>query len=260
MPIDAAQMAGLILIAVFGVFIAVFAGGALAGRRPTLRRLSGYQMLPGQLSRAIEAGQSLHFSLGTGGVGGSDTATTLAGLSALAFLAEEAAATETLPTVTVADATAMVMAQDVLRRAYIRQGNPTAYDPRSVRYVAASPLPYAAGTMDVLSNEDTSVSVMVGVFGPEVALIAEEGSKQGLAQIAGAADVAPLAVLYPTVNHLLVGEEMFAAGGYTTDQSAHLGSLRAQDLIRWILVVVIFVVSLGALAQQLGILTGGGAP
>jgi hypothetical protein len=50
-------------------------------------------MLPGQLSRAIEAGQSLHLSLGTGGVGGSDTATTLAGLSTLAFLAEEAAAT-----------------------------------------------------------------------------------------------------------------------------------------------------------------------
>ena len=257
MPIDAAQIAGLVLIAVFAVFIAVFAGGALAGRRPTLRRLPGYQMLPGQLSRAIEAGQSLHLSLGTGGVGGSDTATTLAGLSTLAFLAEEAAATETLPTVTVADPTAMVMAQDVLRRAYIRQGNPTAYDPRSVRYVAASPLPYAAGTMDVLSNEETLVNVMVGVFGPEAALIAEEGSRQGLAQIAGAADIAPLAVLYPTVNHLLVGEEMFAAGAYTTDRPAHMGSLQAQDLIRWILVVVIFAVSLGALFSALA---GGGAP
>jgi len=98
---------------------------------------------------------------------------------------------------------------------------------------------------------------MVGVFGPEAALIAEEGSRQGLAQIAGAADIAPLAVLYPTVNHLLVGEEMFAAGGYTTDQPAHVGSLQAQDLIRWILVVVIFAVSLGALFSALA---GGGAP
>ncbi len=260
MPINAAQVAGLFLIVVFGVFIAVFAGGALTGRRPTLRRLSGYQVLPGQLSRAIEAGQSLHLSLGTGGVGGDDTATTLAGLAVLEFLAEEAAATETLPTVTVADPTALIMAQDALRRAYIRQGNPSAYDPRSVRYVAASPLPYAAGTMDILSSEEISVNVMAGVFGSEAAFIAEEGSKQGLVQIAGAADITPLAVLYPSVNHLLIGEEMFAAGGYTGDKPGHIGSLQAQDLVRWILVIVIFAVSLSALAQQLGALLGGAAP
>ncbi len=260
MPIDAAQIAGLFLIVVFGVFIAVFAGSALKGYRPMLRRLEGYQMLPGQLSHAIEAGQSLHLSLGTGSIGNADTVTTLAGLSVLEFLAEEAAATETLPTVTVADPTTLVLAQDTLRRAYARQGNAAAYDPRSVRYVAASPLPFAAGTMDILSSEKTLANVMVGVFGPEAAYIAEQGSKQGLAQIAGAADIAPLAVLYPSVNHLLVGEEMFAAGGYTSDKPAHIGSLRAQDLVRWILVVVIFAVSLGALAQQAGMLSGGLTP
>jgi len=260
MPIDAAQIAGLFLIAVFGVFIAVFAGSALRGRRPVLRRLEGYQMLPGQLSHAIESGQSLHLSLGTGSIGNADTVTTLAGLSVLEFLAEEAAATETLPTVTVADPTTLVLAQDTLRRAYARQDNAAGYDPRSVRYVAASPLPYAAGTMDILSSEETLANVMVGVFGSEAAFMAEEGSKQGMVQIAGAADITPLAVLYPSVNHLLVGEEMFAAGGYTSDKPAHIGSLRAQDLVRWILIIVILAVSLGALAQQAGMLSGGLTP
>jgi hypothetical protein len=54
--------------------------------------------------------------------------------------------------------------------------------------------------------------------------------------VAGAADLAPLAVLYPTANHLLVGEEMFAAGGYVGEQPARIGSLMAQDWMRWILV------------------------
>jgi len=103
-------------------------------------------------------------------------------------------------------------------------------------------------------------NVMVGVFGPEAAFMAHEGSKQGLVQIAGAADIAPLAVLYPSVNHLLVGEEMFAAGGYTSEKPSHIGSLRAQDLVRWILIIVILAVSLGALAQQAGILSGGLTP
>jgi len=59
---------------------------------------------------------------------------------------------------------------------------------------------------------------------------------------------------------LLVGEEMFAAGGYTSDKPAHIGSLRAQDLVRWILIIVILTVSLGALAQQMGMLSGGLTP
>lgn len=257
MPTDIAQIAGLSLILVFGIFIAVFGGGALVGRRPTLRPLAGYQMLPGQLGRAIESGQSLHLSLGTGGVGGSDTATTLAGLTILEFLADEAAAADTPPIVTVADPTTMVMAQDILRRAYIRHDNPTGYKPRSVRYVAASPLPYAAGVMDILSTEEISANVMSGVFGPEAAFIAEEGSKRASTQVAGAADIAPLAVLYPAVNHLMVGEEMLAAGGYVTEQPARIGSLRAQDGIRWILVVVIVVMSFVALPSALQALLGG---
>ena len=245
------QIAGALLVIVLGALIAVFGGIARAGRLPTLRPLPGFEALRGQQGRAIESGQSLHLSLGTSGIGGGNTAATLAGLAILESLADEAAATDTPPTVTVADPTALVMAQDVLRRAYARQGNTTGYDPRAVRYVAASPLPYAAGVGDILSSEETSANIMAGVFGPEAAFIAEEGSKQAVLQTAGAVDVAPLAVFYPSVNHLMVGEEMFAARGYMDNLPAHTGSLLAQDVIRWLLVALLFVASAGALLQRL---------
>jgi hypothetical protein len=248
---DPTQMVGALLIIVMGALIAVFGGIAWAGRRPALRPLAGFEALRGQQSRAIESGQSLHLSLGTSGIGGGNTATTLAGLAILESLADEAAATDTPPMVTVADPTALVMAQDVLRRAYARQGNSAGYDPRAVRYVAASPLPYAAGAGDILSAEETSANIMAGVFGSEAAFIAEEGSKQAVLQAAGAADVAPLAVLYPSVNHLMIGEEMFAASSYMDNLPAHTGSLLAQDVIRWLLVALLFVASAGALLQRL---------
>ncbi len=240
MPTDLAQIIGWVLILVFGISIAVFSGSALAGRRPALRPLSGFNSLPRQLSQVIEEGQSLHLALGSGDVGGSDTATTLAGLAVLEGLAEESAATDVPPTVTVADPTTLVMAQDALRRAYAQQGNAAGLDFRSVRYVAASPLPYAAGVMDLLSNEETSTSVMAGVFGPESAFIAEEGSRQGLIQVAGVADLTSQAVLYPSVNHLAIGEEMYAAGAYLSAKSASVGSLVAQDLVRLLLAAFIF--------------------
>ena len=221
------------------MLVALLVGRAWASRRPALRPLTGLRILPGQQSRAIESGQSLHLALGAGSVGGSDTATTLAGLTVLESLADEAAATDTPPTVTVADPTTMVMAQDILRRAYIRHGNPAGFDPRSVRYVAASPLPYAAGVADILASEETSANVMAGVFGSEVAFISEEGSRQGILQVAGAADPTALGVLYPSVSHLLAGEEMYTAGAYINERPAHIASLLAQDIVRWVLVIII---------------------
>jgi hypothetical protein len=248
---DSLQIAGALLITALGVLIAVLGGIAKTGRRPTLRPLPGLETLHGQQGRAIESGQSLHLSLGTSGIGGGNTATTLAGLAILESLADEAAATDTPPTVTVADPTALVLAQDILRRAYARQGNMAGYDPRAVRYVAASPLPYAVGVSDILSSEEISANVMAGVFGPEAAFITEEGSKQAVLQAAGAADVAPLAVMYPSVNHLMIGEEMFAASGYMDNLPVHTGSLLAQDVIRWLLAALLFVASAGALLQRL---------
>ena len=208
----------------------------------------------------LKAAQSLHISLGTGEIGGNHAATTLAGLTLLETFADEAAATDTPPIVTVADPTTLVMAQDVLRRAYIRHNNPSGFDPRSVRYVAASPLPYAAGVMDILSSEETSANVMAGVFGSEAAFLAEPGARQGMLQVAAAADPAALAVLYPSANHLLVGEELFAAGAYVGGRPSHVGSLLAQDVVRWILVLIILAASLGSLAQKLGELMGGRLP
>ncbi len=251
------QLLGLGLIVLF--VLVLVAGATLARTRPALRPLSGYRALPKQLGRAVEGGQSLHLSLGSGGVGGSDTATTLAGLAILGSLAEEAAATDTPLVVTLGDPTAMVVAQDYLRRAYTRQGNVESYNPRSVRFVAPSPLPYAAGVLDILSREEMSVNVMAGVFGPEVAFIAEGGAKQNLVQIGGAADPAPLSVLYPTADHLLVGEELFVAGAYMTDQPAQASSLIAQDVIRWILAIGILLASVPSLVTLFVALLGGQA-
>lgn len=239
MPLE--QIAGWAVIG--GMVVVMFVGSAWARRRPVLRALSGWRILPGQQSRSIESGQSLHIALGAGGMGGSNTATTLAGLTLLEALADEAAATDTPPIVTVADPTTLAMAQDVLRRAYIRHNNPAGFDPRTVHYVAAAPLPYAAGVMDILSGDEISANVMSGVLGSEAAFVADEGARQGILQVAAAADPVALSVLYPAANHVLIGEEMFAAGAYIGERPAHVGSLLAQDVIRWILVLLIVAAS-----------------
>ena len=210
-------------------------------RTPALRSIAAFDRLPHQMSRAAESGQSLHFSLGTGGVGGSDTVASLVGLSTLAYLAEQGVATGTPPLVTVSNTALLPLAQNVLRQAYIQRGRRDDFSWGQVRLISPAPMAYALGTMDILSRESVLANVMLGAFGPEVALIAHAGAAAGLMQIAGSDDPQALAVLYASDDTLVVGEELYATDAYLDRVPAKLLSLVAEDVVRLVLILYIII-------------------
>jgi hypothetical protein len=212
-----------------------------AGKAGELRVLPGTKELPGSAGRSAETGQPLHISVGVEGVGGAATAETWAGLTLLSQLADEAAACDTPVIVTVADATVLPIAQDILKRAYVRHGNPDGYDPIQVRFVAPNAMAYAAGVAGVLKREPLTASVMIGSFGDEYLLMGETGARRGVHQIAGTANPLTLPMLYASADETLIGEEMFAAGAYTSRQPVQIGSLLAEDWARWIVIAAIVV-------------------
>jgi hypothetical protein len=236
---------GLIVVALaLPIAMWVFSVAARRGRVPQLRGLPVLDALQGQLGRGIETGRPAHISIGAGGIAGEDTLVTLAGASIVDSLAQEAADTGAAPTVTVADGTAMVLAQDMLRRPHARRGDIGGYDPLDVQLLGMQPVQYAVGAMEFLEHSHPISNVMIGSFGPEVGLIAEAGAKQGLAQVAGSIDARALSVLYPSVDQVLIGEEVFAAPAYLDRRAGQLARLRAQDLARAILVIVILLAAL----------------
>ncbi len=248
------------LLALFLFFLPVFFFAYWAvkrGARFSLRPIAAYSALKGLLARAAETGQPIHLSLGVAGIGDQATADTTAGLNILEYLAERAAISASPPIVTIANPTALPVAQDLLRRAYRHQGYPEEYDPARVRFVApadptlqssALPAPsiyantphdafaYAAGTMQLLSKQKLIANVMVGQFGDEFLLLGETGARQDLTQIGGTSAVSALPFVYATMSHPLIGEEIYAGGAYLSDKPAHLSSLLAQDILRWVLV------------------------
>lgn len=241
------HLLGLLALLIFAIGQVFLITSISTGLRPRFRSLPLFGLLRGQTGRAIESGRELHVSIGTGGIGSEDVTTTLAGLQIVEYLADEAAASGVSPLITTADATALLLAEDTLRRPYIRQGDLSSYPPLSARLPALSPVPYAAATMDYLAHENALANVMAGSFGPEIGLIEHESAKQDLLKINGAADPRALAVLSTTSEHLLVGEEMFAAKAYLQARPAQLASLRAQDIVRVAIVigiVVLFILSM----------------
>lgn len=229
------------------------------GAQFSLRPIAGFALIKNLIGQAAETSHPIHLSLGTSGIGGALTADTAAGLNIVEYLAEHGAISASPPIVTCANPTALPVAQDVMRRAYRQQGYPQEHDPARARLVAPTlsdpadrpaSLAYAAGVMQILDQQKLTANVMVGHFGDEFLLMGETGARRHLTQIGGTSATNVLPFVNATMTQPLIGEEIYASGAYLSDKPAHLSSLLAQDVMRWILVAFLVV---AILARTLGL-------
>jgi hypothetical protein len=113
-----------------------------------------------------------------------------------------------------------------------------------VRFIAPDPTAYAAGVMGLLEREALTSNVMIGSFGDEYLLMGETGARLEVRQIVGAADPRTLPFVEATADEILVGEEMFAGGAYTSRLPIQIASLLAEDWARWVVVGAILISAL----------------
>ena len=229
----------LVLLLAFVVALLLGRRGMRRGFAPDLRPIAGFSLLRGALQRAIETGRVVHVSLGTGGAHTNLLADSLAGLEVLESLSGQMAAAGVSPTVTVADATLLPMAQDVVRRPCHSSISETSRLAPDVRWLPSQPAAYAAGVMGILGAERVETNVMVGTFGGEYLLMGEAADRHHCRQVGGVSDPTVMSFVYATAQQALIGEDMYAAGAYLARKPWHLASLWGQDVLRWAIVLVI---------------------
>ncbi len=218
------------------------------GGRVQLRPIRAYEAVQQYLGQAAESGRAVHVSMGTGGIGTSVTAESLAGLTVLEHVAAHGEATGLEVTASVSDPSLLPVAQDVMREACAAQGHPQAYDPACVRFISPDRVAYAAGVMDILGHANVGCNVMVGSFSDEVLLMSEVGARNQVSQVGGTGSPQILPLLYLSADHTLIGEEMFAAGAYLGRKTPHLASLATQD---WLRTAIILTIVIGIVARSL---------
>lgn len=213
---------------------------------PPLRPINSYQAINQQVGRAVESGRRLHLALGRGPLTGTATPVTIAALAVLDELAAEASAGGEMPVVTTGDGTLTPAAQDSVRLAYRRAGRSREYSSTAVEFIADNdyPISYAAGVTEAIHRTNLAGNVMVGRFGPELAIMGEAAQRANVEQIAGTDDPTGLAVGAALTENLLIGEEFLAAGAYLEGEADQVAALQTQDLLRWVVIVVIFALAL----------------
>lgn len=214
------------------------------------RPIRGYEELGTAIERAVEAGERVHLSLGTGSASGGDSAPAYAGLVMLRRISASTMMSDRPVVVTSADGALSILSQDSLRSSFKRAGAQERFNPSLGMFLAPTPYSYFATLSPFLKNEAVSTNVFAGSFGGEGALAADAGYRQRAFVLAGTEDVQSQALLYAAAENPLIGEEVFAAGAYLNVGAAHRASLRVQDAIRIGVVVVIIV---GSVLKIMGI-------
>lgn len=215
-----------------------------------LRPIPAFQRLHRAISLAVEDGKRLHVSLGKSSLLEPTNPSALVGLSTLERIAQLSIVSDRPPIATSGDGALSILSQDTLRAAY-RTGNALEqYDPDRGRLTGPTPFSYIAGALPVFRQEQVSSHILIGNFGPEVGLLTQAADQQRAFTLAASDSLPAQAVLYAAAQEVLIGEELFAIPAYLNAGSAHIASLRIQDILRWGLIAVLVI---GAILKIVGI-------
>jgi hypothetical protein len=204
-----------------------------------LRDIPAFSQLYRLMGLSVEDGTRLHVSLGSGNLLDARGASALAGLAMLRHIAERTSVSDAPPLASAGDPLLGMLSQDTLQAGYKAAGAADLYAPATGRVAGLNPFGYAAGAMNISTDENVSANIMIGHFGSEVALIAD-AAERGNAAVIGASDnLAGQAVLFASGQEALVGEELFASGAYLGAGAFHTASLTLQDLFRWLVILAL---------------------
>lgn len=98
-------------------------------------------------------------------------------------------------------------------------------------------------------REKPAANFLIGSFFAESLILAETGQSVGAIQIAGTAELAQLPFFVTTCDYTLIGEELYAASAYLSREPLLLGTIKAQDTIKAILMITM---ALGIVTLALG--------
>lgn len=241
----------LIVIGLASILILFFSAFGRNNPHRALRSIPAFHHLRRSIELSVEDGSRLQIGLGRGGLLGPQSAAAFAGLTLLRQVAEITADSDQPPIATSGEASIMLLAQDTLRVTYRRLGIRDHYHLRLAQTPGLTPFSYAAGTLPLILDRSVSGSALVGSFGSEVGLMAGASQRRNGFTLAGSDSLSSQAILFASADEPLIGEELYAAGAYMSAGNAHQASLRTQDLLRWLIILLILVTALGPILQSL---------
>lgn len=241
----------LIAVIIFGIMVVVFVNLAKKGKDLYMRPIAGLEEIDNAIGRATEMGRPMLYCMGNGGL--SDVAT-LASMGILSLVAKKAAEYDTKLIVPCYDYIVMPIAQEIVREAHYAVGRPDSFDKNNVFYLTSVQFAYVAGVNGIMIREKMATNFFMGYFAAEALLMTETGNAVGAVQIAGSDAITQIPFFITTCDYTLIGEELYAASAYLNREPMLLGTLKAQDYFKFLILVLVIAGALLATFQMTGLM------
>jgi len=238
-----------ILLAISTVVMVAILYASKKGKVPKIRKIAAIDAIDEAVGRATEMGRPVHYTPGIGDFYGYDAPMTIAGISVLGYAARKVAEYNTPLIVTFAAPEVEPVIADVVRQAYLAAGRPEAFNPDSIRFISTRQFAYASGVVGILHREKVAANFMIGYFAGESIIVAEAGFLGGAIQVGGTANTYQIPFFVVACDHVLISEELYAAGAYLSRDPVQLAAIAGQDWVR--LIAAAFIVA-GALLATFG--------
>jgi hypothetical protein len=227
----------LIGIIAFGILLIIFVIRAKLGKKLFIRKIPGLEAVEEAVGRATEMGKPILYVPGLGDI---DYTSTIASMNILGEVAKKIAVYDTPLVVCNRWSVTYTVAKEVVREAFATEGRPDRFKEDYVRYLTEAQFGFAAAVNGIMVREKPATNFFIGSFWAESLIMAETGAQIGAIQIAGTDQVLQLPFFVAACDYTLIGEELYAASAYLSRQPLLLGSLKAQDYGKLLVLVIIF--------------------
>ncbi len=234
-------LTSLIVLALYIVALIYMTDRAKKGLKiPKVRRIAGLDAVDEAIGRATEMGRPVLFSPGIGGF----VTATFAAFGVLGHVSKLVAKYDARLIVCNRMPNVHPVTEAVVKQSYMEQGKPDAFKADDVRFLTDDQFGYAAGVVGIMNREGVAANIMVGLFYAESLIFAEAGFQAGAIQVAGTDSTSQTPFFIVACDYTLIGEEIYAASCYLSQDKIRTATLIAQD---WGKQVAVVLVGLGAI-------------
>ena len=236
----------LLMVILFAATAIGFIISARKGYRFYVRPIAGIKAVDDAIGRATEMGRPILY---VPGLGTAADVATIAAFTILGRVARKVAEYNTRVIVPNYDPVVMTVCQEVVKGAYTAAGKPDLYDPNDVYFITQDQFPYTAAVNGIMTRQKPATNFYMGMFYAESLVLAETGFISGSIQIAGTDQLVQIPFFVSVCDFVLMGEELYAASAYLSQEPQQLGTLKAQD---WGKVLVVILIIAGMVFTTIG--------
>ncbi|MDT7879752.1 MAG: fibronectin type III domain-containing protein [Candidatus Hydrothermia bacterium] len=242
---DTKKLPVLIFLIIFSFLFFYYYYSARIGKVPYIRRIAGLEAIDDAVGRATEMGRPIIY---TTGIGTLSDPSIIAGIAILKYVAKKVAGYGIDLIVPNNDPLIMLASREAVKEGFTEAGRPDLYREENIMFLTTEQFGFTAGFNGIVIRERPGAAFYQGYFYAESLLMAETSYNVGAINIAGTTAVTQLPFFIVSCDYTLIGEELYAASAYLSKNPSEIGTIKAEDVAK---IIIIFIILLGSLLLTL---------